>query len=41
MISEKSCGTETGVMMLKFQLYHHRNKLHLKKQTNKKTDILN
>jgi len=29
MISEESCDTlKTGVMMLKVQLYHHRDKLH-------------
>jgi len=32
MISEGSCDSETGVMMLKIQICHHRNKLHFKIQ---------
>ncbi len=33
MISEKSCDSEDWVMMLKIQLYHHRNKLHFNTKT--------
>jgi len=35
MISAGSCEMtlKTGVMMLKIQLYHHRNKLHFKQKS--------